>query len=191
MRLALRGQPLFKNTIQISSMNKHKISILGFALIVLVSSCRKNDVRHEEQAAAPAATEAVAAVKPASWQSYNWKATSEDKFKVYNTSISDSAITASVVESGMVLVYKKDGNSVNLLPFSEKGSDLFWHYQVSEGTIGISLDAYGTSKDSQPQSEFSYFVFTPAQIAALEAKGTSKAALMSISYENAVAITRK
>jgi len=171
-------------------MNKHKISILGFALIVLVSSCRKNDVRHEETPAAPA-TEAAAAVKPASWQSYNWKATSEDKFKVYNTTLSDSAITAAVVESGIVLVYKKDGSSINMLPFSEKGSELFWHYQVSEGTIGISCDAYGASKDAQPESEFTYFVFSPAQIAALEAKGTSKAALMSLSYESAASLSRK
>src|SRR5690349_16174339 len=110
-------------------MNKQKLSILGFALMILVASCRKTD------ADVPAPAEqavTVAGFKTVS----NWQTSTENNVTSYSGRIQDSSINADVVENGLVLVYLKNANSVSSLPVAVKGaSDISWNYQVSENLI--------------------------------------------------------
>jgi hypothetical protein len=105
---------------------------------------------------------------------------------VYSSTIEDAAITSDVASNGLVLVYKK-GSAENMALPSEEGKSFFWYYQVSEGSLQIHADAYGSR---QPGTDVSvqYFVLTADKLAQLDSDGYSKAELMKLTYENAKAI---
>ena len=167
-------------------MNKNKIAILGFSIAVLVTSCRKTDMPHQE--AAPA-VETVAAKKD--WTSaIAWNAAKQEKFTTYNGTIVDQAITSAVADKGLVLVFKKNGTDIQSLPFEEKGAnDAYWYYQVSKGQIAISCDNYG-AEQKVSDNAFQYFVITAEQLQALDAKGHSQIELLQLSYEEAAALLK-
>src|SRR3954468_11035094 len=99
-------------------MNKQKIAILAFSLALMVTACKKNDLQ-SSQAQANATASAAAAASTAKTSEFkavgNWDNFKQDKFTSFYGKIADSSITSSVVSKGMILVYKKSGNTVNAL----------------------------------------------------------------------------
>lgn len=164
-------------------MNNYKLPVIAFSLLLLITSCKKNDALN--QAVAPAPSAASTAVKTSEWKSIsNWTSTVGEKFTVYTTKIEDSTLTQAVANSGLVLVFTKNGNVIKALPFQEKeNSDTYWYYQVSKGVIILSCDNYSGSK-SFNTAGFKYFVFSAEQLKNLETKGHSKIELMQLSYDN-------
>jgi hypothetical protein len=177
-------------------MNKHKLLILGSSLMLLITSCRKNDVQHENNMTSnPAAvvaptTESVS--KTSEWKTIsNWASSKQEKFTTYTSKVEDANITSAVTAGGMVLAFAKNGNSIQALPFQEKGTnDAYWYYQVSNGAVTLSVDAY-TGTPSVNAAGFRYIVLSPEQLKDLAANGHSKTELMQLSYENLVAVLNK
>jgi hypothetical protein len=177
-------------------MNKQKIAILALSLSLMVTACKKNDLQSSQAQANATASTAAAAATSAKTSEFkavsNWNNTKQDKFTSFYSKVADSSITSSVVSKGMILVYKKSGNTVNALPFDEKGTnDIFWYYQAAQGSLLISSDVYGTSQTLPAGQSFAYFVITPEQLSTLVANGQSKAALLNLSYDKAVALLNK
>jgi hypothetical protein len=171
-------------------MNKHKLSVLGFSLLLLITSCKKNDVQHEDTTTNPTAITAPAITKASEWRSFtNWTSSKEEKFTSHSSKVTDSTITNAVATSGLVLAFSKAGNTIQALPFQEKGTnDSYWYYQISKDAITLSCDSYkGTAPVNT--TEFKYFVFTPDQLKDLETKGYSKMKLLQLTYEEVAALT--
>jgi hypothetical protein len=176
-------------------MNKHKFLVLGLGAVLLFTACKKADLQQATTAAA-AATAATAAAATtnstsANWRSIsNWSAQSQDKYTVYSTQVTDSSITSPVASKGLVLVYKRSGNTVTALPYEEKATtgSYFWYYQVASGTLSVIADAYDGAKTPAADQSFKYFVLSADKLATLETQGHTKAELMKLTYENAAAI---
>ncbi|MGZ3898641.1 MAG: hypothetical protein ACXVMS_18990 [Flavisolibacter sp.] len=172
-------------------MNKHKLPVLGFSLLLLITSCKKNDVQYENKtnSATPVAT---ISAKAADWaQVNNWTSSKGDKFTSYSATIADSSITTAVTGSGLVLAFAKSGETIKNLPFQEKGTtDAYWYYEVSTNALTLYCDAY-SGTPSLNTSGFKYFVFTPEQLKDLAAKGHSRSDLMQLSYESVAALLNK
>jgi hypothetical protein len=169
-------------------MNKQTLSILALSLTLFVSSCRKLDVQAPEVAATAAAVPTAAA----KWSSVtNWSASKQTDFTLHYGKIQDSTITASVASKGLVLVYQKTSGAVNSLPFEQTGaSTKAWYYQVSEGTIMISCDAYGTDQKLANDESYAYFVLSQDKVKELTAQGFNTAELMNLSYEKASSLIK-
>ena len=124
--------------------------------------------------------------QPAHWNSINWTSSQQENFTIHYSTINDNAITASVAEKGLVLVYKKTANSINALPFDKKGiSEEHWYYQVSPGKILINCDAYGSDQSLNETSSFQYFIISAEKLNELEASDKSRIDIMELSYEQA------
>jgi hypothetical protein len=167
-------------------MNKHNL-ILGLALVSIFTACRKNDLPANE------ATEPqplVAEVKATNnWKSVSsWSSNASGNTTSFSSRLEDTRLSSDVVTKGLVLVFMKKGENVVSLPFTEEGTKLNWHYQVSDNVLQINGDASGTTKVSSEQ--ISYFVISPEKIKSLEAEGTSKIDLMSFTYEKAAAVLK-
>jgi hypothetical protein len=92
------------------------------------------------------------------------------------------------VNNGLVLAFVKIENSVNALPFQQKGTnDAYWYYQVSTENVSFSVDSYKGTQ-ALNAAEFKYFAFSPEQLKDLETKGYSKIKLMQLSYEEVAAL---
>ena len=169
-------------------MNKHKLTITAFAVItLLVIACKKNDLKH--QAPKQETSETVTAPQ---WKSVSsWSNTKQEQFTVFSGKIEDNNITADVVSKGLILVYKSNGGSVLTLPAEDKVSNNYWYYQVSRGSVVITSDVYGAESTFDKASNFQYFILTKDQVAELEAKGYSKAKLMSLSHSEASQLIAK
>jgi hypothetical protein len=173
-------------------MNKKKLLVWAFGAALLVTACRKNDMI-EHTAPAPVAVAAADSTTASSWASFsNWTAEPQEKYTVYSNTVNASAINGAVASKGLVLVYKKTGNSIIALPGEEKGNgnSYFWYYQVSNGKLSITADAYGNAQAPGNAQSFKYFILTAEKLAELEGKGFSKAELMTLTYENAAAILK-
>ena len=113
-------------------MKNYKLPFLGFALVLLITSCRKEDVRQTNEA------ESVTSgtVTKAQWNSFStWENLKSENGSTYFSKVSDSSITNEVMNGGLVLVYKKSGSDIQSLPFQEKESKTYWYYQASKGSI--------------------------------------------------------
>lgn len=175
-------------------MNKHKLSILGFALLVLMASCKKMDTPFQPAQAATTTAAATAAPQASTtWAAIgSWNATKAEKYTTYNSTIQDKGITADVIKSGLVLVYKKDGEAVHSLPYEQKGSaDQYWYYQTSEGAITINVDAYGTAQTISNDATIRYFIVSEQQIKDFVATGKTKLDLLNLSYDAAAELFKK
>jgi hypothetical protein len=162
-------------------MKKYKVSLVGFALMLMVASCKKEDVQVKNT---PASTTA----SPASqWKSLtNWSTSTSDNQTNYSSKLSDSTITGSVATGGLVLVFKKSGSTIESLPFQETESKTYWYYQVSKGTVQVNSN----NNENLDQQSFSYFVITPEKLSGLEASGKTRLDLLQLSYEQAVALLK-
>jgi hypothetical protein len=173
-------------------MKKLKLPILGLGLLLAAVSCKKTDVLPTDSSAVTAKTASIQSAPVSSeWKTLaNWSSASKDKFTAFNTKISDSSISNAVTSNGLVLVFKKDGNTINSLPYQDKTSNSYWYYQISAGTVQINCDSYSTNQSVSNQS-FTYFVLSPSQVKDLETKGHSKMDLMQLTYDNAASLLKK
>jgi len=167
-------------------MSKHKLTIIGFSLVFLITSCRKNDVPYNETA------DNIEVSKSSDWKLIaNWASEKNEKFSTFTSAIEDGNITTDVVSKGLVLAFTKSGNSINALPYQQSGgNDAYWYYQVSPSSITFLIDAYKENKTLK-STEFKYFIVTPDQLKDLETKGYSRIELMLLTYEDAVALLKK
>jgi hypothetical protein len=174
-------------------MKIQKMSLSVLLLIVLASSCRKNDFLEEQQPIIPEASSSFAAdstnragtADSSGWKSSSdWKVAVQESFSVYYLNISDASITADVVNEGLVLVFKQGGKTSSSLPVEEKSTtgSQYWYHQVTEGNLLISADTYGAAKAPDASNAIKYFIATPQKRAELEQKGYSLDRLMSLSY---------
>lgn len=164
-------------------MKKHNLIVLGFGMALLSTACRKADVQQSKTEEASSVSNTAA-----NWISLsNWSKQSEENYAVYSHPIEDKTITSAIAEDGMVLAFKKQGNTITALPVEEKNGDnsYFWYYQVSEGSVVINADAYGTTVMPVTAQTFTYYVISADQLKELEQKGYSKAELMRLNYETA------
>lgn len=176
-------------------MKKHKLPVVGFAaLLLLMASCRKNDVQNTSTPAAVPTVATASAAKTTStdWTpATTWTPSKHEKFTTYNSTIADSSITSDVTSSGLVLAFAKNGTEVHALPYQEKGaSDSYWYYQVSKSAITFSCDVYSAAQ-SLNTTTFKYFVLNAQQLKEQEAKGHSKIDLMQLSYDKAAELLSK
>ncbi|MFL5740696.1 MAG: hypothetical protein ACJ75B_10795 [Flavisolibacter sp.] len=166
-------------------MNKKFLAAV-FSAAVLVTACKKSDV---QQTAVNTPAVAAASVSSSNWKSLSsWNSQPQEKYTTYSNKISDSTISAAVAGKGLVLVYKKSGTDISALPFEEKGTSNFWYYQVSQGRLVVLVDTYGTTAAPAQGQSIKYFVLSADKLNELQSKGYSKAELMKLSYENAIAI---
>jgi hypothetical protein len=163
-------------------MKNYQVSLFGVALMVLVVSCKKEDVQAKNTA-----TSTVSST--IQWKSLkNWSSTGSDSQATLSSKVSDSSITSSVAAGGLALVFKKNGTDVQSLPFQENDSKTFWYYQISKGSVQINVD--NNSGDNLNSQAFSYFIITPEKLSSLEASGKTKLDLLQLSYEQAVALLK-
>lgn len=165
-------------------MKNYKLPLVGFALVLFVSSCKKEDVRQANTPNSPSSSSVSGA-----WNSLNnWSTIkANDSATTYFSQITDTAISAAVAKSGLVLVFKKDGEAIQSLPLLDKSTGTYWYYQVSKGALRIDGNIAGSQGNFNGQS-FSYFVLSPEQISNLEGKGKTKFDLMQSTYAQAVAL---
>ena len=156
--------------------------------MLIISSCRKNDVQHNKT---PVNTTTAAKVKSTSsdWTTVNnWSARKNEKFSTFSSRVADSSLSLEVAKHGLVLAFAKINNTIKSLPFQARtGSDAYWYYQVSKGAISFSIDQYEETQ-SMAAGTFKYFVFSPEQLKDLEAKGYTKIKLMLLPYEEVQAL---
>lgn len=166
-------------------MKNYKFPFMGFTLLLLIASCKKEDVRQTTSNDVSSATVS----KTSQWNTLsNWSNSSTENVTTYFSKMTDSTVTSDVVNAGLVLVYKKSGSEIQALPFQEKDSKTYWYYQVSKGSIRINSD----NNDGQTLSAqaFSYIVFSPQQLSKLEASGKSKFDLLQLSYDQATSLLK-
>jgi hypothetical protein len=165
-------------------MKNYKLPFLEFALVLLIASCRKEDIQAKNT------TNNLSAVSnTAQWKSLsNWSSSKNEEITTYFSKVSDSSITSNVVNAGFVLVFKKNGSDIQSLPFQEKSSKTYWYYQVSGGSLRINSDN-NAGQNLNAQS-FAYFVISPEKLSALEASGKAKLDLLQLSFEQAEALLK-
>jgi hypothetical protein len=165
-------------------MKNYKLPFLGFALVLLIASCRKEDIQAKNTA-----NNLSAISNTAQWRSLsNWSSSKNEEITTYFSKVSDSSITSNVVNAGFVLVFKKNGSDIQSLPFQEKSSKTYWYYQVSGGSLRINSDN-NAGQNLNAQS-FAYFVISPEKLSALEASGKTKLDLLQLSFEQAEALLK-
>lgn len=164
-------------------MLKHTSLLLALGATLTFTACKKTDAAYEPSAA----PQAEATTTATAWKAAGeWKTSQQEQFKIQYAILEDKAITADVAAKGLVLVYAKDASGVQSLPYQSSQSDVFWYYQVAEGSVLVSCDVYGSAKASAP--EFTYFIFSEEKIADLEKSGKSKGDLMNLSFGQAAAL---
>ena len=163
-------------------MKNNQVSLFGFALMLLIASCKKEDVQVKNTAASTVSS-------TSQWKSLtNWSNSGSDNQATVSSKISDSTITSNVAAGGLVLVFKKSGTDVQSLPFQQDNSKTFWYYQVSKGSVQINVD--DNSADNLNSQSFSYFVITPEKLSSLEANGKTRLDLLQLTYEQAAALLK-
>lgn len=162
-------------------MKNYRLPLAGFAIVLLIASCKKQDVQLNS-ASKTTAISSVGATKTSGWNSLtNWSSAKNGNTTTYFSTISDTAITADVAKSGLVLVYTKNGSAVQSLPFQDKSTNTNWYYQVSKGSVRINGDNNASQNFSG--QNFSYLVLTSQQLSSLQEKGKTKLDLMQMPYD--------
>jgi hypothetical protein len=174
-------------------MKNVKLPIFGLSLVLLIASCKKDDLK-QTGAEATTNTELLNDADAAGWQaSSQWETVNQENFSVRYFNIEDANITSDVADNGLVLLYKKNGTSINTMPFEEgtaTGNDTekhnanYWYLQVSEGNLLISCDFYTTEAPVTANS-FKYFIVTPEKLQSLQQDGHTAEELMNLSYTDA------
>lgn len=152
---------------------------MGFALMLLIVSCKKEDVQQVNPS-----TKISSGNKVSGWNSLsNWIKSEIDSTTAYSTKITDTSINSDVIKSGLVLLFKKNGNEIQSLPFQQKETKSYWYYQVSKGSIRVT-----SANNEQGQSladQFYYFVLSSQKLSTLAASGKTKLDLMQLTFEQA------
>jgi len=183
-------------------MKNVKLPILGLSLVLLIASCKKDDLK-QTTADATSNTELLSDADTTGWQtSTKWETVDQQSYSVRYFNIQDANITSDVADNGLVLLYKKNGTAINALPFeegtaaatttedaSEKTNANYWYHQVSEGSLLISCDVY-TSETPVTANSFKYFIVTPEKLQSLQQDGHTAEELMNLSYTDAAKLLK-
>lgn len=167
-------------------MKNYKFSLLGFAIVLLVASCKKEDVQQNSPKAAPAT------IAKGSWNSLtNWSTTkTDDSTTTYFSPILDSSINTAITNSGLVLVFRKTGNNIQSLPFKDNSTSTYWYYQISNGLLRIDANSNSANQLNFNGQTFSYFVFTSEKISFLKEQGKAETDLMQLTYDQALELSK-
>jgi hypothetical protein len=165
-------------------MKKYFLFAVAVCTILFVS-CKKSTT---EDVLAPEVEAGADAIALSDWRAVtNWQTTRDSSSSIFSSTIGDSKINAALAENGLVLVFKKSGSTIQSLPFEEKGAG-FWSYQVTEGTVQITLGTSSLRQIPVNNDSFRYLVFSEAQLEDFVKQGFPKDKLMSLSYENLVSL---
>ena len=176
-----------------------KLTSSACVLFLLAVGCKKTDFydelpQDEVTAAASIGNSPLGSsfnVNGEGWvSSKSWDVENQEDFSIFYINLPEPAITADVVDNGLVLLFKKDNSTLTALPVEEdsKGDSKYWYHQVTEGNIMISADSYGAATSPDANSTFKHFVITPQKLKDLEGKGQTVDQLMSLTYEQAAAL---
>jgi hypothetical protein len=165
-------------------MKKNTFVMLSLGVTLLIASCKKEDV----PANASPNQASTSVTNTAQWKSLSWTSSKDENLITYSSKISDSSINNNIAASGLVLVFKKSSTGIESLPFQEKQSNIYWYYQVANGSVRINSDS--KSDQNLNDQSFSYFIITPEKLSALETQGKTKVDLLQLSYEEAVALLK-
>jgi hypothetical protein len=174
---------IFKKLFPMKGM---KFLALAIGVLTIVS-CRKESMQQEavntEVPAADVST-TTSSARLSAWQQVNSWSAAKQSGSVYTGRIDDVAITTEITNTGMVLLFSKNGATTQSLPFKQD-DNTYWSYQVEEGSVIVNADA-GVSKTTMDNNrQFQYIVLSKEQLDALEAKGYSRSSLINISYQSA------
>jgi hypothetical protein len=179
-------------------MKNVKLPILGLSLVLLITSCQKDDFKEETLTDVPASTIGLNEADSVGWKASGaWETADQETFSVRYFSIEDANITEDVAENGLVLLFKKNSKAVTAMPFEEEGGAAaeegvskanYWYHQVTEGSLLISCDVYESGKAPGAENSFKYFIVTPEKLKTLETSGHTTEELMGLSYTQAVAL---
>lgn len=177
-------------------MKSLQFPLLGLLAMLLIVSCKKEDLQNPSALSAAGKVDSVAvSFKTASdWSTISdWNTVNQQKFSVYYANIKGANIAASDADNGLVLVYMKNNTTGAIvpLPFEEKTADYthYWYYQVTGGNILISCDVNGAAKEPGQQFSFKYIVSSDKTVGALEQKGYSRADLMKMPYNDVMKLS--
>jgi len=169
-------------------MKALKYFAVSAALFSLVA-CSKSDMQ------SPVGTEESAVVTTSGSSLATWSSVpnaGKGTDVAFAGEIKNNAISADVIESGMVLVFGKANNQIQSLPFQENNTNLrYWYYHVSEGSVLVQASAASKSAEVTNAQDFAVVVLKADQLEQLEADGTSRDMLMSMSLEQLNAVLNK
>ena len=180
-----------------NTMKKLQAPIAGFLLLLATAGCRKDiqeNLKSSSTETVQVSTEGTAkqnGITESEWQgSLSWTSVERPTYSIFFTTIK-SDISAETAEAGIVRVFKSSANGKQQsLPFEEtvNGQKYYWYYQVTEGTVMIAVDAYGSKTNPADASLFKTVVLNKDAVTSLEAKGNSRARLMDMSVESITAV---
>jgi|GEM_PF-6529240 len=155
------------------------ISLLLLAGVVFFASCQKEKDAFVQQG------QQTDNVRLSAWKGVSFTANgaagSDSLF--FSTEINDAAIDSSILSDGVVLVYSKENNNINTLPFG-LASNIQWSYEIKNG--GILISANTTQAIAALNGwQFAYVVVPGKKLASLEENGISLDNLINYSFTDA------
>jgi hypothetical protein len=171
-------------------MKGMKILALAIGVFTFVS-CRKDSMQEDvafTETPVAANSGSTESATLSAWQTVNsWNVPAKQSGSVYTGRIDDAAITGDITNTGLILLFTKNGTTTQSLPFKQDGN-IYWNYQVEEGSVIVSADAGASQTNVDNNRQFQYIVLSKEQLDALEAKGQSRSSLINMSYQSAVAL---
>jgi hypothetical protein len=178
-----------------------KWPILGLSIVLVATSCNKEDFKEEAAADLTTSSARLNQADTIGWKSSaKWETADQQTFSVRYFTIEDPAITTDVADNGLVLLFKRSGSAINALPFeegqasentaddAENNTSNYWYHQVAEGSLLISCDVYSKATTPDNANSFKYFVITPEKLQSLETDGYTTEKLMNLDYTEAAAL---
>jgi len=168
-------------------MKSITILALGIGVLTLVS-CRKEAVQPSaETTEQSAAQNQSKTVSVSAWQPIgNWSRNSGEQGGASSGTINDGAISSEVAGEGLILVFMKQGNTTQSLPYLQ--GDIYWNYQVEAGSIVVNATSASSKGSISQDQPFQYIILTKEKLEELEGQGQSKSGLMDLSYDQAIAL---
>lgn len=160
-------------------MKISKPALFGSMLFIL-ASCSKTDLQQSTPTQNTASISSKSS-QVSSWKSIsNWSGSQQQNLKQFSGTLLDSAITSDIVQKGLVLVYSKNGATVQSLPFNS--SNQSWFYHISAGSVKI--EAIGDVSNLIQGQNFRYIILNNEQLNKLASQGKTKIDLMNLSHDS-------
>lgn len=172
---------------------KIQYSLTLIASVALaIMSCRKTD-KIEDNKLTNNSESAGKEVKGSGWISATgWQPLLTKNSFVNYFVIIDSNITPAIAIKGLVVVYKKIGNTINTLPFEEtaEGKKISWIYQVNKNGVSISKEGSSDFTTKNNNDTFFYYVIPEESLNILLNRGYPREKLIQLSFINMKALLK-
>ncbi|MGV3767110.1 MAG: hypothetical protein ACO1NW_13345 [Chitinophagaceae bacterium] len=169
-------------------MKKYIAGICAISMLAFTSCSKENNEVPETVTGETISGEGVTV---SAWNTVGkWDENEEEQDGNVSTQFSVAEVSDSILQDGLVLVYARSGNSVQLLPFTDRNNTQ-WYYQAAAGGIflmGLNAEEGKTSTDTP---SFSYVVLSREKILQMESLGKRKLDLMNMSYDALVNLLRQ